>query len=48
MPLLIAAYLGEFRLQQERAKADPTLNEELEEAFAQTLERLERGEPPLS
>lgn len=48
MPLLIAAYLGEFRLQQERAEADPALNKELEGTFTQMLERLERGEPPLA
>lgn len=47
MPLLIAAYLGEFRLQQERAESDPALSEELEETFTRILERLERDEPPL-
>lgn len=43
----IAAYVGEMGLQQERAEADPALNEELEETFTRMLERLERGEPPL-
>jgi hypothetical protein len=47
MPLLIAAYVGEIDLQQERAEADPALDEELEETFARMLKRLERDEPPL-
>jgi hypothetical protein len=47
IPLLIAAYVGEMRLQQKRAESDPALSEELEETFTQMLERLERGEPPL-
>jgi hypothetical protein len=47
MPLLIAAYVGELDLQQERAEADPALDEELEGAFTRMLERLERDEPPL-
>jgi hypothetical protein len=47
-PLFIAAYVGEMGLQEERADADPALNEELEETFTQMLERLERGEPALA
>jgi hypothetical protein len=48
MPLLIAAYVGEIDLQQERAESDPALSEELEETFTRMLERLERNEPPLA
>jgi hypothetical protein len=45
MPLFIAAYVGELGLQEKRAEADLAPSEE---TFAQILEQLERGEPPLA